>query len=609
MRAVVYLLVLVVAVIVRPAGAAVPFEQAFEEVRQLRTADTRAFSEALIRLEARAPETSPLMRERLRVLQAHRMVITGDTAGGITLLKELSAPGMPDPLRFEAGGLLANTYAITREFHDALQTLEFVLPLESSVADRDIRHTVLQSAGIAYNLVGEFRIGLRYAERVLSESPTGRSLCLNGNLVLESRLGLGMTISQQEADDIVRNCEAAGEPILAGFSREYVARWHHGQGRTREALQLLEQGLEPVERAGYPILIGQFHAAIAQYRMALGDSAGAARHARQAVALLAPHTSLLAIVVAHRVLYEIEAAGNDAAATLVAYRQYSDAERAYFNDVKSREMAYQVVRHQSLQQAQQIELLRQKNQLLELEQSVVEQRARSWLLLALVLVGLVASVGYWAYKTKRMQLRLKRMTETDALTGIFNRQHFAERAIAALSQCERDGMPATLVMFDLDHFKQVNDRHGHAAGDWALRQIADAVQPLRRGMDAFGRLGGEEFAMLLPGLDASAAVRLAGDAQARFAAIDTRAAGYDFRLAASFGVAETRHGGYALATLLSHADQAMYAAKRGGRRQVRVYAPGIDDTDAVVETIERLREIAREPAPVTDVPSRRRSVA
>jgi len=222
-----------------------------------------------------------------------------------------------------------------------------------------------------------------------------------------------------------------------------------------------------------------------------------------------------------------------------------------------------------------------------------------------VLVGLVASVGYWAYKTKRMQLRLKRMTETDALTGIFNRQHFAERATAALLQCERDGRPATLVMFDLDHFKQVNDLYGHAAGDWALRQVTEAVQPLCRAMDAFGRLGGEEFAMLLPGLDASAAVRLAGDAQARFSAIDTAAAGYGFRLAASFGVAETGQGGYALAALLSHADQAMYAAKRGGRRQVRVYVPGIDDPDAVVETIELLREIVREPASVVEVPPRR----
>ncbi|MDR7192794.1 GGDEF domain-containing protein [Luteimonas terrae] len=576
MRAVIYLLVLVVSAIVRPAGAAVPFEQAFDEVRQLRTADTKAFSEALIRLEARKPEASPLMRERLRVLQAHRMVITGDTAGAIALLKELSGPGMPDPLRFEAGGLLANTYAITREFHDALQTLEFVLPLESSVADRDIRHTVLQSAGIVYNLVGEFRIGLRYAERMLSESPTGRSLCLNGNLVLESRLGLGMTISQQEADDTVRNCEAAGEPILAGFSREYVARWHHGQGRTREALQLLEQGLEPVERAGYPILIGQFHAAIAQYRMALGDRAGAASHARQAVTLLAPHTSLLAIVVAYRVLYEIEEAGDDASATLAAYRQYSDAERAYFNDVKSREMAYQVVRHQSLQQAQQIELLHQKNQLLELQQRVSEQRAQNWLLLALVLIAGMTSVGYWAYKTKRLQVRLKRMTETDALTGISNRQHFSGRAAAALGECARDAEPAVLVMFDLDHFKQVNDRFGHAAGDWALRRVAEAARPLCRNVDVFGRLGGEEFALFLPGLDAAAGIRLAGDVQARFGAIDTGAAGYGFRIAASFGVAAVDSAGYSLATLMHQADQAMYAAKRGGRGQVRVFETAME---------------------------------
>ena len=302
-----------------------------------------------------------------------------------------------------------------------------------------------------------------------------------------------------------------------------------------------------------------------------------------------------AVVKAHHVQYLLALEDGDLAAALTAYRLYAEAERAHFNDVKSREMAYQVVRHQSLQQAQQIELLHQKNELLELQKRVTEQRAQNWLLLALVLIAGLASVGYWAYKTKRLQVRLKRMTETDALTGICNRQHFSERAAAALVQCARNAEPAVLVMFDLDHFKQVNDRFGHAAGDWALQRVAEAVRPLCRDVDAFGRLGGEEFALFLPGLDATAAVRLAGDAQARFGAIDTEAEGYAFRIAASFGVASVETADYSLATLMRQADQAMYAAKRGGRRQVRVFdaAMEADASPTAAAPIDLLRSALR----------------
>ena len=115
-----------------------------------------------------------------------------------------------------------------------------------------------------------------------------------------------------------------------------------------------------------------------------------------------------------------------------------------------------------------------------------------------------------------------------------------------------------------------------AAGDWALQRVAEAVRPLCRDVDAFGRLGGEEFALFLPGLDAAAAARLAGDAQARFGAVDTGAAGYGFRIAASFGVASVETADYSLATLMRQADQAMYAAKRGGRRQTRVFEAGME---------------------------------
>ena len=576
-----------------------------DEATSLRTSDPKRVDALLDRMSGMLAGATTIQRDQVRILRAHRMMTSGQSARAIEELTDLLSSTTDPVARFETASMLANVYAVQRRFEDSLRMLETMLPIAEQVGDAQLRHRGLMVAAIVYNQVGEFRLARQYAERVLRDDPAGRNACAAGGVILEAMNGIGQHFTDGFGQESLARCESQGEPIFSGFVRLHIARQWETQNRQAEALPMLGGGLADVERTGYPFLIAQTRATLAALAQHAGRRTAARMHAEAALANSHDANATEARVTAHRVQYELAMADHDPVAALAAYRLYTDAERAHFNDIKSREMAYQVVRHQSLQQAQQIELLHQKNQLLVLQQNVTEQRARSWLLLALVLVGLVASVGYWAYKTKRMQLRLKRMTETDALTGIFNRQHFAERAIAALSQCERDGVPATLVMFDLDHFKLVNDRHGHAAGDWALRQVTEVVQPLCRDMDAFGRLGGEEFAMLLPGLDASAAVRLAGDAQARLAAIDAGVAGYGFRLAASFGVAETGQGGYVLASLLSHADQAMYAAKRGGRRQVRVYEPGLDDPDACVETIERLREMAREPAAVTEALPRR----
>src|SRR5690606_15327969 len=189
----------------------------------------------------------------------------------------------------------------------------------------------------------------------------------------------------------------------------------------------------------------------------------------------------------------------------------------------------------------------------------------------------------WGWRTKRVQMRLRRMAEVDMLTGISNRHHFSEMAHRVLAQCLRTGEPAALVMFDLDHFKQVNDRFGHAAGDWALKQVAQVCSALCRPVDVFGRLGGEEFAILLPGLGLREGRRLAEDARARLTAIDSSASGSRMNISASFGVTDTGLSGFGFNRLLSHADRALYRAKRGGRNQVCEYR---------VEKVARLAVVA-----------------
>ncbi|HST44982.1 MAG TPA: GGDEF domain-containing protein, partial [Luteimonas sp.] len=194
-------------------------------------------------------------------------------------------------------------------------------------------------------------------------------------------------------------------------------------------------------------------------------------------------------------------------------------------------------------------------------------------LMIVLLLMLVAMIATWAYKTKRMQVSLRQMAETDALTGICNRHHFTQRAEAALAAALRDREEVALVMFDLDHFKAINDRYGHAVGDWVLRAVAATCRPLCRGVDCFGRIGGEEFAILMIGCDERVARRLADDCRVRLAGLDTRESGQSFQVTASFGISTTRESGHDLARLLSHADKVLYSAKHAGRNQVAVYRP------------------------------------
>ena len=127
------------------------------------------------------------------------------------------------------------------------------------------------------------------------------------------------------------------------------------------------------------------------------------------------------------------------------------------------------MREETLQKTQQIELLHGQNQVLHLQQRVDKQAGQNTQLLVVLLTFLVAAIAYWAYKVKRVQVSLRRFAETDALTGISNRHHFTQQVGQALAQSARAGEPCALIMFDLDHFKGINDSYGHVTGDWVLQ--------------------------------------------------------------------------------------------------------------------------------------------
>jgi len=169
---------------------------------------------------------------------------------------------------------------------------------------------------------------------------------------------------------------------------------------------------------------------------------------------------------------------------------------------------------------------------------------------------------------KKMQEELTRLATTDPLTGLCNRRLFFERLELEWGRARRHSRPLSVLMFDLDHFKNINDVHGHAVGDSVLTCLTAEAQDVLRSEDVLGRLGGEEFAVILPETDRSTGETIAERLRRRLAAVNVDAPEGQVRCTVSVGVVQCRLAHESLDVALKRADDALYHAKRSGRNMV-----------------------------------------
>lgn len=168
-----------------------------------------------------------------------------------------------------------------------------------------------------------------------------------------------------------------------------------------------------------------------------------------------------------------------------------------------------------------------------------------------------------------MRRQLAHMANVDALTGTATRRHWLSLAEAEFLRVARYGGPLSVLMTDLDHFKRINDTYGHACGDAVLKHFGELLRRTCRGSDTIGRIGGEEFAVVLPGTDISAAEHVGTRLLAHCADSPARWESTVIPFSCSVGVAEALGSPMGLAETLAHADGALYAAKHAGRNTVR----------------------------------------
>jgi diguanylate cyclase (GGDEF)-like protein len=369
----------------------------------------------------------------------------------------------------------------------------------------------------------------REAERVAIQHDDPYNINAARLGIAESQIALGqpdtaLVVLQQARAGFAAEHDASSDDMLLMLTGQALAR----QGQHAEALVRYQQALPLIQQDGNERYLAMLFKAQAASKEALGQ----------------------------------------AGAALEDYKRYTDLQMKLQGKMRleqSRMLEYEYeIRRRDFDNRR----LRAEAEIKQQEVAALEA-VRRWQWLAIGLgVLLMALLALLAWRQWRKSRRLRDLTLTDPLTGVANRPGIEREAARALEESIRNGTPLSLLMLDLDHFKAINDRYGHAAGDKVLRATTAAWQAQLRGRDPLGRVGGEEFVVVCPDTTLEQALvvanRLRESANAlRFDEIDPA-----LRVSVSIGAAQARKAGDTCDALLDRADTALYRAKQQGRDRV-----------------------------------------
>jgi len=560
------------------AQAATPAADAqrlLEKAEQVKISDPQQFTQLIGELRQRAASLPPKQRELLEYLQAWKLTYAGDYRTALPMLQTLAERAEDVNVKVRALATVVNVHALAGKYGLAFPQLNQLLDALPEVTDKLARQQAMEVAAYLYGMVGESALALNYAQKVIDENPTTRGAC-RGNLVKLQALYKGGSLKSDSAAfaSAIDACVKHGELLTANHIRTYIVRLQLAEGNIDSAIRLLRQYYQEVQDTRYPRGISEWDALLAQAYQSQGDLTSARQYALRAIETGVQNQPTEPIVTTYRVLYEIAAKRGDTATALGYLEKYLSADKGYLDDVSARQLAYERAKHENASNKLQIEALNQENKLLQLQRELDSKAAEASRLYIALLLVVVIFIALWAYRTKRSQLYFMKLSQVDSLTGISNRPRFIDLAENVLEASRKSGQQVSVVLCDLDYFKAINDRYGHAAGDHVLRQAVNACQTHLRVSDIFGRVGGEEFGVVLPGCGLDDAKQRAERLRAAVKALIPEYEGELCPVSASFGVTSTEISGYELRELLAHADWALYRAKAAGRDRVMPYEVG-----------------------------------
>lgn len=513
-------------------------------------------------------------KELYQYLTALNLFVNGNVLKAKISLRSLLENSQDVHIRIRTLGTLLSLYATSNDWLNALQTVNLLNNyLETETSPKKIKIDKIKFDILNfYNNIGEYHLAKKLAIELLKANPSQRFNCLASVELLNSKIKTVVkSIGFKDFEDTAKLCLALNDPITAQVINVYLAEYQLALNTPKKAVELLESNISDVKATQYQALIAGFYDLLAQSYLALKNYPEAERYAQTLLDTKEQHQYQPAITTAYKILAEVNEQHKDYTQAFYYYKKYSDANQIELDQNNAKILAIQKAKLDVIEKNTKIAFLDRENTLLKIQALLDNESAQSKrLALALLTMVLVVFI-LWAYKNRKIYIKMRYFAQTDELTGIANRHYFAQLANSSITLSQKTDQPVSFVMFDLDFFKKINDTYGHLVGDEALKMIVDAVTTVCRKNDIIGRLGGEEFGILLAGCGNHLATHIAEKCRKAIEEVDTSATGHQFTLTASFGVSDSSVCGYEFTKLFAGADRALYQSKDFGRNQVFNY--------------------------------------
>ena len=533
--------------------------------------DHARFLSALHQLKQQRANLTQIQQQQLLYWEAWKAQSEEKYSRATRMLKQVIEQADDPSLVTRAKLKLVINYMINRRYVDAFTLSNALIADMDKIKDPELRGQVLLRANDILIWQKQYNQALRFANKLKATATTPRSRCEADYAEVETLLQRGgvLTSSNPQFRQTVNQCLSSGMLLTANALRLDWASLMDDEGRTRQALAFLDRIEPDIKKVDEHSHIAALYVTRAQAYLIEGKYALAGKWARATLSANTPNSFNWIMQAAYKVLYNAQAHTGHYQAALGSYKEYMAQYKKSTSDAKAQALAYQIVKQEVLAKRLKLEELSKQNRILQLRQSLDGKIAETNRLYITLLLLVLASIIFWTWRIKHSQIRFRKMARHDDLTGIFNRQYFFEQAEHTLQRLHKTGGHACLLILDMDHFKRINDVYGHVAGDSVLKHVVRTCVEELRDSDVFGRLGGEEFAILMPGCNLAQGKQIGDRVRMSLANSPVRILESEsVTFTSSIGLAGTEAHGHALKPLLIAADEALYEAKRAGRNRL-----------------------------------------
>lgn len=546
-----------------PADVTAILKQAY----QIRSADPQRSALLLDTLSRDALNMA--QQDRYDRIRAYLLFMNGKVSESLDAFNALSQNAHTKTEKFSAYAALTALNAGIQNWSESFKALDYLLENIDSIDSVEAEEQAHTAAINLYSMINEDQVLLSYAIPLLSREYSPRFNCITTMHISTSKLDTDISsLSEEHFKNGLAVCEKAQEPVVAlGIYTKY-ANYLFQIGQTERALEMLMEKLDQVVASNYAPLLDDYYVLLSQSYFARQDYTRAKEYALLVVG--EDKQSMLvsqADVLAYEVLYQSAEDLGDYQQALELHKKYANAKSLNITNDNAKMLNIQKARQDSIEKTNEIALLNAENSLLRARSELdTETAAKRKLLISFMIIAFLVTC-IWVYKKRSNYIKFREISRKDGLTGIANRHYFTTTSVEIVESCRKTNLPISLILFDLDDFKSINDSYGHQIGDKALQTAVDAAREACRDDDLIGRLGGEEFGITLRGCDINSAMAVAEDC--RKAIENTNVfEGQVYHLSASFGVASSDACGYSFDSLFEASDKALYASKDAGKNKV-----------------------------------------